>query len=92
MLEKTGSTFIYRVYAEGESLFSAEKSLKDYLSAFQDKFGVSLVHEEEKQYEILRNKNPSAPPSSLYEPAAIKALSLYKENRKWYSTDDVKLR
>ena len=46
----------------------------------------------EKQYEILRNKNPSAPPSSLYEPAAIKALSLYKENRKWYSTDDVKLR
>ena len=53
MLEKTGNTFIYRVYAEGESLFNAEKSLKDYLSVFQDKFGVSLVHEEEKQYEIL---------------------------------------
>jgi len=66
MLEKTGSTFIYRVYAEGESLFSAEKSLKDYLSTFQDKFGVSLVHEEEKQYEILIYKSKKPEKTNLH--------------------------
>jgi hypothetical protein len=46
----------------------------------------------EREYEILRNQNPYIPPSSLYEPAAIKALGLYKENRKTFSTDDVELR
>jgi len=74
----------------GSSSTTAEKIQEEVEDAFKHKAFKSIF---DQQLEGLRNKNPSASPSSLYEPAAILALSSFITDRKFNPlASDVKLR
>ena len=72
----------------GSSSSTAEKIQEEVEDAFEHKAFKSIF---DQQLEGLRNKNPSASPSSLYESAAILALGSFITDRQYFGSD-VRLR
>jgi len=70
--------------------------LKQLKSQIQEEVEDAFEHKAfksifDQQLEGLRNKNPSASPSSLYESAAILALGSFITDRQYFGSD-VRLR